>query len=164
MPRAVWSHNTTISRATNFTPFRLMYGAEAVLPEEVKHQSLRIAAEVPACPSEAEKRIYWSSIGSWSWPICISIRNKGMERPEGQAPGTRCRRLGSLAKPTHRGLQKTRIQMGWAIRDRRKAKTGGILPLGFSGQDVGAFLERRRPPPIFHLIFFVSCECLVGCK
>jgi hypothetical protein len=21
MPRAVWSHNTTVSRATNFTPF-----------------------------------------------------------------------------------------------------------------------------------------------
>jgi hypothetical protein len=33
-----------------------MYGAEAVLPEEVKHQSLRIAVEVPACPSEAEKK------------------------------------------------------------------------------------------------------------
>jgi hypothetical protein len=40
MPTAVWSHNTTVCRATNFTPFWLMYGAEAVLPEEIKHQSL----------------------------------------------------------------------------------------------------------------------------
>jgi hypothetical protein len=40
MPRAVWSHNTTICRATNFTPFQLLFGAEAVLPKEVKHQSL----------------------------------------------------------------------------------------------------------------------------
>jgi hypothetical protein len=32
MPTAVWSHNTTVCRATNFTPFRLMYGAEVVLP------------------------------------------------------------------------------------------------------------------------------------
>jgi transposase len=40
MPQAVWSHNTTVCRATNFTPFRLMYGAEAVQPEEVKHRSL----------------------------------------------------------------------------------------------------------------------------
>jgi hypothetical protein len=31
MPQAVWSHNTTLCRATNFTSFRLMYGAEAVL-------------------------------------------------------------------------------------------------------------------------------------
>jgi hypothetical protein len=37
MPKAVWSHNTTVCRVTNFTPFRLMYGAEAILPEEVKH-------------------------------------------------------------------------------------------------------------------------------
>jgi hypothetical protein len=26
MPIAVWSHNTTVCRATKFTPFRLMYG------------------------------------------------------------------------------------------------------------------------------------------
>jgi hypothetical protein len=54
MPRAVWSHNTTISRATNFTPLWLMYIVEVVLPDEVKHRSLRMVAEVPACPSEAE--------------------------------------------------------------------------------------------------------------
>jgi hypothetical protein len=37
MPTAVWSHNTTICRTTNFTPFWLMYGAEAVIREEIKH-------------------------------------------------------------------------------------------------------------------------------
>jgi hypothetical protein len=37
MPTTMWCHNTTVCRATNFTPFRLMYGAEAVLPEEIKH-------------------------------------------------------------------------------------------------------------------------------
>jgi hypothetical protein len=37
MPQVVWSHNTTVCRATNFMPFWLMYGVEAVLPEEVKH-------------------------------------------------------------------------------------------------------------------------------
>jgi IS30 family transposase len=40
MLTAIWSHNTIVCRATNFTPFRLMYGAKAVLPEEIKHQSL----------------------------------------------------------------------------------------------------------------------------
>jgi hypothetical protein len=40
MPNAVWSHNTTVSRAINFTPFLLLFGAEAVLPEEIKHRSL----------------------------------------------------------------------------------------------------------------------------
>jgi hypothetical protein len=37
MPTVVWSHNTIVCRATNFTPFWLMYGAEAVLPDEIKH-------------------------------------------------------------------------------------------------------------------------------
>jgi hypothetical protein len=40
MPTAVWSHNTTVCRTTNFTPFQLMYGVEADLPEEIKHRSL----------------------------------------------------------------------------------------------------------------------------
>jgi hypothetical protein len=36
MPRVVWSHNTIVYRATNFTPFQLLFGAEAVLPKEIK--------------------------------------------------------------------------------------------------------------------------------
>jgi hypothetical protein len=40
LPTVVWSHNTIVHRATNFTPFRLMYGAKAVSPEEIKHRSL----------------------------------------------------------------------------------------------------------------------------
>jgi hypothetical protein len=55
MPRAVWSHNTIICRATNFIPFRLLFGAEAVLPEEIKHQSLCPTTKVPPCPNEAEE-------------------------------------------------------------------------------------------------------------
>jgi hypothetical protein len=56
MPMAVWSHNTIVCRATNFTSFQLMYGAEAILPEEVKHQSLRATADSTPCPSEAEDK------------------------------------------------------------------------------------------------------------
>jgi hypothetical protein len=36
-PTTMWSHNSTVFKPTNFTPFRLMYRAEVVLPEEVKH-------------------------------------------------------------------------------------------------------------------------------
>jgi hypothetical protein len=32
MPMMVWSHNTIVCRATNFTPFRLLFRAKAVLP------------------------------------------------------------------------------------------------------------------------------------
>jgi hypothetical protein len=36
LSRAVWSHNTSVSRATNFTPFKLLYGGEPVTPEEIE--------------------------------------------------------------------------------------------------------------------------------
>jgi transposase InsO family protein len=32
--KVVWSHNTTISRSTGFTPFKLLFGDEAITPEE----------------------------------------------------------------------------------------------------------------------------------
>ena len=40
--RVVWSHNTTASRTTGFTPFKLLYGEEAMLPKEARHQSLHV--------------------------------------------------------------------------------------------------------------------------
>ena len=42
LPKVVWSHNTIASRTTGFTPFKLLYGEEAMLPEEARHQSLRV--------------------------------------------------------------------------------------------------------------------------
>lgn len=41
MPRVIWSHNTTESRVTKFTPFRLLYGKEVMTPEELHHRSYR---------------------------------------------------------------------------------------------------------------------------
>jgi hypothetical protein len=66
MPTAVWSHNTTVCQATNFTPtnftlFRLMYGAEAMLLEEIKHQTLRATTENTVCRSEAEEKDFLES-------------------------------------------------------------------------------------------------------
>jgi hypothetical protein len=53
MPMAVWSHNTIVCRATNFTPFQLLFRVEVVLLEEIKHHSLRTIAEAPPCLGEA---------------------------------------------------------------------------------------------------------------
>lgn len=53
LPKVVWSHNTTTTRATGYTSFKLMYREEAMMPEEIKHQSLRAtssnAPEDKAC-------------------------------------------------------------------------------------------------------------------
>jgi hypothetical protein len=41
-PTVVWSLRTTPSRATGFTPFFLVYGAEAVLPTNLEYGSPRV--------------------------------------------------------------------------------------------------------------------------
>jgi hypothetical protein len=40
----VWSLRTTPSRATGFTPFFLVYGAEAILPTDLEYGSPRTRA------------------------------------------------------------------------------------------------------------------------
>lgn len=40
LPKVIWSHNTSECRATKFTPFRLLYGAEAMTPEELNTKAL----------------------------------------------------------------------------------------------------------------------------
>ena len=42
--KVVWSHNTTASRSTGFTPFKLLFDDEAITPEEAKIGSIRTIA------------------------------------------------------------------------------------------------------------------------
>jgi hypothetical protein len=42
--KVVWNHNTAVSRSTGFTPFKLLFGDEAITPEEARTGSIRIEA------------------------------------------------------------------------------------------------------------------------
>jgi hypothetical protein len=42
--KVVWSHNTTMSRSIGFTPFKLLFGDEAITPEEAKAGLIRTIA------------------------------------------------------------------------------------------------------------------------
>ena len=46
LPKVVWAHNTTVSRSTNFTPFKLLYGEEALTPEEIKFEGPRTNVQI----------------------------------------------------------------------------------------------------------------------
>jgi hypothetical protein len=52
LSRVIWSHNSTESRASKFTPFRLLYGAEAMCPEEMANESARVLV---GCSHENEE-------------------------------------------------------------------------------------------------------------
>jgi hypothetical protein len=40
----LWNHNTIVSRSTGFTPFKLLFGDEAITPEEARTGSIRTLA------------------------------------------------------------------------------------------------------------------------
>jgi hypothetical protein len=44
--KVVWNHNTAVSRSTGFTPFKLLFGDEAITPKEARRGSIRTLASV----------------------------------------------------------------------------------------------------------------------
>jgi hypothetical protein len=52
--KVVWSHNTTTSRSTSFTPFKLLFGDKAITPEEAKAGSIRTTTSTE---DEADYRV-----------------------------------------------------------------------------------------------------------
>jgi hypothetical protein len=57
LPKVIWFHNTTVSRATCLTPFRLLFGTEAMVLEEIKNESMRVlkAKEFEEVDQKVEK-------------------------------------------------------------------------------------------------------------
>jgi transposase InsO family protein len=57
LSKVIWSHNTTMSRTTDFTPFRLLFSTKAMTPEEIKNGSLRVlkAKEIKEIGMKVEK-------------------------------------------------------------------------------------------------------------
>ena len=49
----LWSINTTPNRSTGYTPFFMVYGAEAVPPSDIRHDSPRVAAYIEADNEQA---------------------------------------------------------------------------------------------------------------
>jgi hypothetical protein len=55
LSRVIWSHNTTESRTTKFTSFRLLYEPEAMCPKELTTKSARVLVGSSRESEEADK-------------------------------------------------------------------------------------------------------------
>ena len=55
LPFVLWSINTAPNKSTGYTPFFMVYGAEAVLPSNILHDSPRVAAYVEADNEKAHQ-------------------------------------------------------------------------------------------------------------
>jgi transposase InsO family protein len=84
LPKVIWSHNTTVSRATGFTPFRLLFGTEAMTPEEIKNESMRVlkAKEIEEVDQKVEKDMIELTILEAAEHREVLERDQGVERQE----------------------------------------------------------------------------------
>ena len=55
LPSVLWCINTTPNRSMGYTPFLMVYGAEAVLPRDIRHDSPRVVAYVEADNEKARQ-------------------------------------------------------------------------------------------------------------
>ena len=55
LPAVLWSLRTTPNRSTRFTPFFLVYGAEAIVPTDVEFDSPRVTVYTEAEAKEARE-------------------------------------------------------------------------------------------------------------
>jgi hypothetical protein len=53
----IWSHNTSESRATKFSPFKLLFGEEVVLLEELIHKSPRVTLVINRVEAQEDKQL-----------------------------------------------------------------------------------------------------------
>ena len=55
LPSVIWGIRTSVNRSTGFTPFFMVYGAEAVMPTNLEHDSPRVANYVEAANEVARQ-------------------------------------------------------------------------------------------------------------
>jgi hypothetical protein len=89
LPKVIWSHNTTVSRATGFTHFRLLFGTEAMTPEEIRNESMRVlkGKEIEEIDKKVEKYMIELTILEAAENIEKYQRDKGMEGQKGGPKG-----------------------------------------------------------------------------
>ena len=129
LPKVVWSHNTSETRTTKFTPFRLLYGAEAMSPEELKNKSLRAtsAPEGNEPPDDSDL-------------IELDILQAASNLRKYQKETTKWR---------DKKVVKNNISMGdWVLKGKPNAENAGKMELKWDGPYL--VISSKRPG-LYHL-------------
>jgi hypothetical protein len=82
----VWSLRTTPSRATGFTPFFLVYGAEAILPTDLEYGSPRAGAYDDQS-NRTNREDSLDQLEEARDPRAVSVVPATLPRPRGSVPG-----------------------------------------------------------------------------
>jgi hypothetical protein len=135
MPRVIWSHNTSVSIATNFSPFRLLFRAEIVMPEEIKHKSTQRMLEATICPFEVEEK---HLLESDRFKAIINL-----QKYRAEMKGWRDKKVKQMnfdqGEP-HTESSKNLESNGWALYDRTKINTRVISTVRLLRKNAWSFM------------------------
>jgi hypothetical protein len=129
-----------------------MYGAEAMLPEEIKHQSLCTTAESIECPREVEDKDLLES-DRLKAVTNLEKYQKKKEHGETQSQAKTIRgwESGAFARPSHGEYRKVRDKMDRTLRDIKEDEARHIQAIRHSRKSLRALLECRKPSSFLHL-------------
>jgi hypothetical protein len=122
----VWSLRTTPSRATGFTPFFLVYGAEAILPIDLEYGSPRMRAY-----ADQSNQANWEDSldqleEAWDKALLHSARyQQSLQRYHARGVRSRDLQVGDLVlrlRQDARGRHKLTPPLGGAIRHRQSSE------------------------------------------
>ena len=107
----------------------LLYGAEAMTPEELKNRSLRVTHPVEDIPSDDKDLMELDILQAFGKPREVSTRNHKVERQEDRQKEHRSRRLGPKKEAKCRNLRQTSTQVGRAIPSNQEQQARVISPV-----------------------------------
>jgi hypothetical protein len=76
----ILSHNTTTSRTTQFSPFKLLYGEEAMLPEELCLGTWRDIPSSDEDPQGFDPEHRGGALAGSDKPVILPGRNQKVEK------------------------------------------------------------------------------------
>jgi hypothetical protein len=143
LPEAVWALNTTECRATGFTPFCLLYGSEAMTPQEIKHGSPRTAPSAVPDVDEptAKDLIDEDRVFALQALNKYQAQTKSMARPLSHPEGIQRRRPRTRPNSSDRVQGQARAQVGGPLHRQDESFPQRLQARNAKRRRPGALLE-----------------------
>jgi hypothetical protein len=157
LPSVVWSLRTTPSRATGFTPFFLVYGAEAVLPMDLEYGSPRTKAYDDRGNQTMRRFLGPAGRGSGRGLTTlgtVSAVSVTLPRPKGSAPRLPSGRLGTSAATRCPRTPQAYSSLGGAVHHRQSSEARDIQAGQQSRRGLQQHLEHRTTMSLLPLKCF----------
>jgi transposase InsO family protein len=160
LPSVVWSLRTTPSRATGFSPFFLVYGAEAVLPTDLEYGSPTTKAYDDRSNQTSQEdsldQLEEAQGRSLNTLGAVSAVSATLPRPKDSAPRLPSGRFGASATTRRPRALQAYSSLGRAVHHRQNFEAWDIQAGQRSRQDLQQCLEHRTATSLLPLKCFKS--------